>query len=131
MEKNIIEYKEEKFLVSFDPEDGIIFLKEWGGIDGKKAKKMKEKLTEFLEKIPPSKPIRLLVEDEKFVKVTPEARRIFFSLVKIAREKKVKIALVTSSPTIRVVARFIGFTMKDFNFFTTKEEGIKWLKEKK
>lgn len=131
MQTNRLGYKGEKFIISFDPQEGVVFLKDWGGVDEKKALEMKEKIIEFLEKIPQGEPIRLLVEAERYVKVTPEARRIFFSLVKIIREKKIRITLITSSPTVRVVASFIGFAVKNFKSFTTKEEGVKWLKSKK
>lgn len=126
-----MEYKGEKFIISFDFEKGIVFLKDWGGVDGKKAKEMKNKIMEFLEKILPGSPVRLLIEVEKYIKVTPEARRVFFSLVKIMKGKKVRMALVTSSPTVRVVARLIGVAIESFNTFDTKEEGINWLEKQK
>jgi hypothetical protein len=125
-------YKGKNFIISFDSQEGIIFLEDWGGVDEEKALEMKEKVVEFSEKIPPNKLVRLLVEAEKYeyAKVTPEARRVFLSLAKIIRNKKTKIALVTSSPTVRLVSRFLAIGIKDFNSFATKEEGIKWLKSK-
>lgn len=134
MAKNKVEYEEyrgKNFTISFDSEKEVVFLKDWGGVDEQKAKEMKDKIIEFLEKISPGSPVRLLIEVEKYIKVTPEARRVFFSLVKIIREKKVRMALITSSPTVRVVARFIGVAIESFNAFDTKEEGMKWLEKQK
>ncbi len=125
------EYKGRKFTISFDPKKGIVFLKDWGGVDEQKAKEMKNKIVEFLEKISPGSPVKLLIEVEKYIKMTPEARRVFFSLVKIMREKEVRVALITSSPTVRVVARFIGVAIEAFNSFNTKEEGTRWLEKQK
>ena len=131
MKTNKLEYKGEKLIISFNPKEGIIFLKEWGGINEKKAIEMKEKIIEFLEKIPPDEPTRLLIVAEKYIGVTPEARRALFSLAKIVKGKKARIALVSSSPAVRVLARFIAFGIKNFKPFSTKEEGMKWLKSKK
>ncbi len=125
------EYKGRKFTISFDSEKGIVSLKDWGGVDEQKAEEMRDKIVEFIEKIPPQGPIKLLIEVEKYIKVTPKARRVFFSLAKTMREKKVRMALVTSSPTVRVVARFIGVAIESFDAFANKEEGIKWLEKQK
>ena len=131
MQEDKIEHQGKNFTISLDLKQNIIFLVDWGGVDEVKADEMKRKILEFTERIPPTEPVRLMVEAKKFEKITPKARKIFFSLVKRLRDKKTKIALITLSPTVRLVGRFIGYAIKDFKTFSTKQEGIKWLKNQK
>lgn len=132
MDTNELQCKGEKFSISWDPGDKIFFLKMWGDHSEKDAKDFNKKMYGFIDKIPGSEPIDILVDTSKQGKTGHEARRIYANTV-TQYPRPTNVAICGASVLIKMITNFIvnitgKVKGKNIKMFATTEEGLKWLR---
>lgn len=134
MAENNFEYKGENFSISWNSKEQILFIETLGVHDKKITEMFITKFREFYKRFAkPELVTKILVDSSKLIKTNHEARRIYTKQVKTFLGAA-KIAICGANTVIRVVSNFLlGTVIKRKNikvkFFTTTNEGLKWLKE--
>lgn len=133
MESKEINYKGENFSIRWDQKDQIIFIETWGEHNKETAEIFMLKFREFYKKFPTPESAKILVENVKLIKTDHEARRAYTEQVKIFPGSGM-VAVCGASTIIRMVCNFLlNNLIKRKNtkvkFFTTSEEGLKWLRK--
>jgi len=108
-------------------EDNILDIINVGEIDEKTAIAMKEAIQKLMSMVEGT--VHTLTDLTKAGKTTPEARKVFNTLIEDGTQGK--LAYLGMHPVARVLAFFVMGSAKkeDMRFFNTKEEALAWLKE--
>lgn len=130
MEENKFEYKGEKLSFRWDSAERILYINTWGTHTEADAKVMKEKIDEFLEKFSEFGTINILVDIANYDKTELGARKIYTEIFKYSREGFIAVC------GMNMIAKLVtGFMVaaagrKDIKFFSSVEDGLKWLKSR-
>jgi hypothetical protein len=116
-------------------EDGIVVVEFWGIQRVENAKKFSEEMLKLMESN--KEDLNILIDGTVSLKAANiETRRLYLDFARNAKAKKV--AIIGLNALKRVIASFILArikkeelkSVKEIKIFSTKEEALKWLKEK-
>jgi len=129
MDKAGFKYTGEKFLIYWDPEEKILFEEFWGEHHIKDAEDYQNKFSELAAKIPGNDPINILADVSKQKKTDHEARRIYTKISSHPRSGNS--AICGANLVVGMIANFIGIATrrKNIKCFSTRDEGLSWLRE--
>jgi UDP-N-acetylmuramyl pentapeptide synthase len=118
-----------KFRVWWDQKERIIRNKAWGDFDEQDAQAHAEQIINLIN-IHPGK-VAILNDMTEAGKASSRARKIFVNLIK--NKKLRKHAFVGKKTVPRVVVSFIiNFAgVKNARYFSTENEALKWLKQRR
>jgi UDP-N-acetylmuramyl pentapeptide synthase len=118
-----------KFRVWWDQKEGIIRNKAWGDFDEQDAKVHAAQIINLVNSQPGK--VAILNDLTEAGKASSRARKIFVNLIK--NKKVTKHAFWGKKTVPRVVVSFIiNFAgVKNARYFSTKNEALKWLKQRR
>ena len=136
-EQNQIILEGSQFKMNWDPAEGVFFIDIWGVLKKEDSQDFKDKFHEgytgVISRYGLQGSFKIFVDASGIKSVDHEARRIFTETITRYTQKTIA-AVYNPSTFVKVVTGFlmaIGRSHVDAKFFTSREEGLKWLKSEK